>query len=322
MNGRTVKATVFNGASLLLGRTASELRSLAPSSQEQVVTAAWGRNGRFVVSIRTGREKPVVEQMLPYDEAIGLRVGRSGFQQFMESLISMFGFIVVQFQWLHRLLCQVNITRDANADAIHRLRSGVKTRRRRRVARPARETATERDYRRLKGSLKAQWTQTLKRKQARFVAEAEKSAAYRYGPKPYPPPETLFTVLLEGVLLLDKWQNTGFWAEHGNYTLQETVLEACVNNTLVAQWSQPLLEHIRRYHNGWPTEERAEDMIAACRALNTIFPSLDPDENCGLHSTMLGLRQKLVTSGIKYLQWYKKKDGMGGQMRSETREES
>ncbi|KAL3687853.1 hypothetical protein R1sor_014162 [Riccia sorocarpa] len=73
--------------------------------------------------------------------------------------------------------------------------------------------------------------------------EAEKSAKFHYDPKPEPGPENIFTILLDGMLLLDKWMDTGFWRERGDYQLQEQVL-----NEFVCK--QPLLCGVKHW---WTT---------------------------------------------------------------------
>ncbi|KAL3688695.1 hypothetical protein R1sor_015004 [Riccia sorocarpa] len=41
----------------------------------------------------------------------------------------------------------------------------------------------------------------------------------------------MFTVMLDGILLLDKWLDTKFWGKRGDYELHEQILDACADTT-------------------------------------------------------------------------------------------
>ncbi|KAL3698842.1 hypothetical protein R1sor_012918 [Riccia sorocarpa] len=80
---------------------------------------------------------------------------------------------------------------------------------------------TARDYLHLRSNLKTVWNQTLMRKYRCFVAEAISSGLFRFGPEPKAPQETVFTVMIEGLLLLDRRTNIDFWAERWDFDLQD-----------------------------------------------------------------------------------------------------
>ncbi|KAL3699911.1 hypothetical protein R1sor_017933 [Riccia sorocarpa] len=96
MEGRAFKATVFNSAAVPLGRSASELRALPFSLQEQIVTECCQKRERFLVSIRTGRGKPVVEDMTRVDDPSAVEIGRGGFKQIVDCVMHMFGLLTLK----------------------------------------------------------------------------------------------------------------------------------------------------------------------------------------------------------------------------------
>ncbi|KAL3692057.1 hypothetical protein R1sor_005708 [Riccia sorocarpa] len=331
MDGRTLKATVFNSASILLGRNATELRALPPASQERIVGDACSHNARFCVHIRTHRGKAVIEQMIPYDHATIPPVQRTGIRLIGPHLLltmapqlaiagqhyqvyrkSMYGVLYVCYigdcprnaSNLERFVPHMKehgflgVDRDSDRRQLQTLKNTTWLRTPR--LRQPRDTASECDYIRLRGNLKAQWSQTLKRKQRAFLSEAQHSAQFRYGPKPERPGETIFTVLIDGMLLLDKWRDAGFWADRGDYQLQEYVLEACVKTTTVSEWCKTLQNHLQQFE-GWPTEEDSQKMASACRALTGIFPAVFPVEVESQRNTMRDLRNRLIQSGVKQL---------------------
>ncbi|KAL3691669.1 hypothetical protein R1sor_005320 [Riccia sorocarpa] len=327
---------------MLVGRTAWELRALPFAVQEKVVSEACRQNARVVVSIRTCHGKSIIEHMAPVveasvDDPIVLDPGRSGVRQIslvwffaMASELAIAGIhydIYRHSPYSFLYVCHVgncprnarNVKRfephvlehgfsgihhDADKRRLQTLKTGY--RKRSRVPRPPRDTPSARDYAQLRVSLKTQWRQTAKRKSRHFFDEAQTSAKYRYGPKPEAWAETIFTVMIDGMLLMEKWTGSGFKADRGDYTLQERVLEKCVKTTTVYSWCCTLVDFTQLHHDGWPTEEgRPEKIKAACRALTNIFPQFYPEDTDASRSTLQDLRTTLVQSGIKHMQYVK-----------------
>ncbi|KAL3688437.1 hypothetical protein R1sor_014746 [Riccia sorocarpa] len=178
-------------------------------------------------------------------------------------------------------------------------RLGVRTPakpRRRSVARP-------KDFVTLRRKLLARWSQTVSRKWQAFLAEAEKSALCRSGPEPKAPEYSPFTVLIDGLLLLDRRCDVGFWADIWNFELQECVLTACVKSTTVETWCHTLENHIRLQPNEWPSKELNPKLRLAVRALKGIFPTVLLVETDIVRSFMAPLRNQMIQSGIKHLEW-------------------
>ncbi|KAL3693793.1 hypothetical protein R1sor_007444 [Riccia sorocarpa] len=192
MRGRTLKATVFNNVAVLLDKTASELRALPFSVQEQIVSECCQEKQRFLVSIRTGPGEPIIEDISRIDERVDVDLAVAG-KHYDIYLQSKYGFIYVclvgdcprnarnmesfkpHMVVDHGFTC---LDREADDVLMQSVKSGKRPRCRH--VRPTRHVPTDKDYLQVRTSLKAQWVQTQKRKWQACHVEAEKSAKFSY----------------------------------------------------------------------------------------------------------------------------------------------
>ncbi|KAL3689366.1 hypothetical protein R1sor_015675 [Riccia sorocarpa] len=198
----------------------------------------------------------------------------------------------------------VGIDREVNNRCLQTLKN-VRLRRGAEVREP-RDDVTTRDYRRLKSKLMSKWMQTMKRKWRHFVVEIERSTKFRFGDKPYAHAETIFTLMIRGMILMDQWVGAGgaFWVEPSNFELQQSVLEDSVLSRSIVTWCTSLQSNLRKFVT-WPTENQNQKILAACRALVGVFPPLHAVETQTVFLTMRDTRLRLIQSRVRYLEWVK-----------------
>ncbi|KAL3693906.1 hypothetical protein R1sor_007557 [Riccia sorocarpa] len=263
MQSRSLKATVFNTVSVLLKRPASEFSGLPISMQDRLIVEAFREEPKVVVNIRTGDGKAVVERMLDSDAVVApvgtdVVVERHG--GLLRGLIDI-GECARNARNLGKFEPHLREHgfRGVDSASNERLLAELKNRHqvRRRRPRKVASTATATDFMQLQGSLKAAWRQTCRRKWKQFYAEAEQSALFRFGPEPKAPEQTMFTLMIDCLLFMDRRVNAGFWAERWNFDLQECVLNGCQKNTMVYTWCESVETQLRLHEDGWPTPELA-----------------------------------------------------------------
>ncbi|KAL3689089.1 hypothetical protein R1sor_015398 [Riccia sorocarpa] len=108
---------------------------------------------------------------------------------------------------------------------------------------------------------------------------------------------------IDGLLLLDRRCDAGFWADKWNFELQECILTTCVKSTTVETWCHTLENHIRLQPNEWPSKELNPKLRLAIRALKGIFPTVLLVETDIVRSFMAPLRDQMIQSWIKHLEW-------------------
>ncbi|KAL3696492.1 hypothetical protein R1sor_010568 [Riccia sorocarpa] len=279
MHGRTLKTTVFNNISVMLKRSASEFTAL-PVVKVAPRLAVAGRHYQIYRRTKCGflyvrwvgecaRNARNLDRFVPHMENHGF--------------------------------CGVDL--DANAHALAELKPRIK----KQVARHRRRKPVpkSKDFLQLGGSIKAAWVQTCRRKWKMFVAEAEESALFRFGPEPKAPEQTIFTILIDCLLLLDRRTDAGFWAERWNFDLQDCVLTASQTSLTVYGWCDTVETQLRLQEDQWPTPELSPKVRVAMRALKGIFPQVLPTESEVVRSFMQPIRVGLIKSGLEHMAWLK-----------------
>ncbi|KAL3680111.1 hypothetical protein R1sor_023067 [Riccia sorocarpa] len=349
MQGRTVKATVFNSASAILLRNAKEFRALSFSGQERSVLDACREEPRVVVTIRTYDGKAVIEQLLSSnatDASLDIVVEPEPQPSIMRQILdrdyssaghssmgshvavvgqhyqiykrSKFGFLYVclqgdcarnarnagRFEPHMKQHGFTGIDHAANERVLLELKN--LTTGRQCKPRRSKSTPTRKDFLHLRSSLRAAWTQATKRKWTSFVNEAKSSALFRFGPEPKAPEQTVFTVMIDALLLIDRRQDAGFWAERWNFDMQDCVITSCTKTTPVYSWCETIETQLRLQQDQWPSPELAPKVRAAVKAMKGIFPQIGGAEPEHVRSFMTPIRKALVKSGLCHIEWLRK----------------
>ncbi|KAL3681362.1 hypothetical protein R1sor_024318 [Riccia sorocarpa] len=303
MRGRTLKATVFNSVTVMLKRSPADFRALSYHLQDRVVVDACRDEPVFFANIRTYNGRSVVEQLFNIDiadtvvepVAVAVVEPQPGLADCSRNARN-----ITKFEPHMREHGFRGVDHVANEKVLAELKN--RGRRRPTTKRKTQTLPTARDFIQLRSSVNAAWKRTVKRKYERFVAEAESSALFRFGPEPKAPEETAFTVLIDALLLLDRKTDAGFWAERWNFELQECVLKACHKTLTVNAWCQSIENKLRLELQEWPTPELSPKIRASVTALKGIFPQILPSESDAVRTFMWPLRSALIQSGVEHLE--------------------
>ncbi|KAL3698939.1 hypothetical protein R1sor_016961 [Riccia sorocarpa] len=259
----------------MLKRSALDFRSLPYLLQERLVLEASRLEPKFLANIKTVEGRPVVEQLVPYDETT------APLEPPMDAEHQRGGDCPRNARNMGKFKPYMQEHGFSGLDhaANERMLGSLKNRWRHRTTakKMSRSVPGPKVFLILRTTLFARWSQTLTRKWQGFLAETERSALLWFGPEPEAPKQTIFTVLMDALLLLDRRTNARFWVEPWNFELQECVMSACLRTTNVESWYCTIETHLRLQEFEWSSKELSPKVRVAARALRGIFPQSDTD---------------------------------------------